>query len=140
MGSTLSERRNGFPTILQHDQVIAPTDCGGPLVDLDGKAVGINIARAGRVESYAIPTEVVLSAINELKSCRLAVVDVEKLTKALAKIRADLTSKEAELRKAEEELTTEERKQAKEEIAILRKKVRETEAALERAKAGSARK
>jgi len=36
MGSVLSNRRGGFPAILQHDQVIKPTDCGGPLVDLDG--------------------------------------------------------------------------------------------------------
>jgi serine protease Do len=142
MGSKLSEKRNGFPTILQHDQVIKPTDCGGPLVGLDGKAVGINIARAGRVESYAIPTEVVLSTINELKSGRLAlkeslltsVVDVEKLTKVLAKIRKELSSKEAELRKSDDDLTAERRKQAEEQVAVLRKRLLETEAALEKAK------
>src|SRR5262249_21344214 len=71
MGSKLSDRRGGFPAILQHDQVIKPTDCGGPLVDLDGKAVGINIARAGRVESYAIPTESVLALLPDLKSGKL---------------------------------------------------------------------
>ncbi len=59
MGSELSNRRGGFPTILQHDTVIKPSDCGGPLVDLDGKVVGINIARAGRTESYAIPAGVI---------------------------------------------------------------------------------
>src|SRR4051794_30618072 len=37
-GNALSNRRGGFPTILQHDTVLRPTDCGGPLVDLDGKA------------------------------------------------------------------------------------------------------
>src|SRR4029079_12876777 len=55
MGSVLSNRRGGFPLILQHDTVLKHTDCGGPLVDLDSKVVGINIPRAGRVESYAIP-------------------------------------------------------------------------------------
>ena len=45
--------------ILQHDSVLKPSECGGPLVDLDGKVVGINIARAGRTETYAIPSEVV---------------------------------------------------------------------------------
>ena len=45
MGGPLSERRNGFPMILQHDTVLRPSDCGGPLVDLDGKVIGINIAR-----------------------------------------------------------------------------------------------
>ena len=46
MGSELSKRRGGFPFILQHDTVLKPKDCGGPLVDLDGKTIGINIARA----------------------------------------------------------------------------------------------
>ena len=59
MGSKLSDRRAGFPVILQHDSVVRPSDCGGPLVNLDGQVIGINIARAGRVESYAIPSEVV---------------------------------------------------------------------------------
>ena len=45
MGSELSDRRGGFPSILQHDTVIKPIDCGGPVVDLDGKTVGINISR-----------------------------------------------------------------------------------------------
>jgi serine protease Do len=72
MGSALSNRRGGFPRILQHDTIIKPADCGGPLVDLDGKAVGINIARAGRTESYAIPSEVVRDLLPELMSGRLA--------------------------------------------------------------------
>jgi serine protease Do len=66
MGSTLSERRTNFPTILQHDTVLKPNECGGPLVDLDGKVVGVNIARAGRTESYAIPSEVVQSQLFDL--------------------------------------------------------------------------
>jgi serine protease Do len=72
MGSELSKRRGGFPNILQHDSVLRPKDCGGPLVDLDGKIVGINVARAGRTESYAIPAEVVRPLLPELMSGRLA--------------------------------------------------------------------
>jgi len=37
-------------------------------VDLAGKAVGINIARAGRTESFAIPDDVVRPLIDELLS------------------------------------------------------------------------
>jgi len=66
MGSELSQRRVGFPDILQHDSVVKPKDCGGPLVDLDGKVIGINIARAGRTESYAIPAEVVQRMVPQL--------------------------------------------------------------------------
>jgi serine protease Do len=68
LGSALSERRSGFPQILQHDMVLRPDSCGGPVVDLDGKALGINIARAGRVESYAIPAEAIKPLIEELKT------------------------------------------------------------------------
>lgn len=75
MGSALSNRRGGFPSILQHDTIIKPGDCGGPLVDLDGKVVGINIARAGRTETYAIPSEAVRELLPDLKSGRLAPPD-----------------------------------------------------------------
>jgi serine protease Do len=67
LGGDLSERRGGFPQAIQHDTVLRPRDCGGPLVDLDGRVVGINIARAERVASYAIPTPLVLDVIDELK-------------------------------------------------------------------------
>jgi len=72
MGSELSQRRAGFPDILQHDSVVKPKDCGGPLVDLDGKVIGINIARAGRAESFAVPAEVIRPLLPELMSGRLA--------------------------------------------------------------------
>lgn len=66
LGGPLSGRRTGFPSVLQHDTVLKPTDCGGPLVDLDGKVLGINIARAGRVETWAIPGNVVRPILKDL--------------------------------------------------------------------------
>jgi serine protease Do len=72
MGSKLSARRSGYPTILTHDSVVDPTDCGGPLVDLDGHVLGINISRAGRTESWAVPTEVIRDLLADLKSGKLA--------------------------------------------------------------------
>ena len=72
LGNELSDRRTGFPNILQHDTVLRPNECGGPLVDLDGKVIGINIARAGRVETYAIPAENVVALLDDLKSGKLA--------------------------------------------------------------------
>lgn len=68
LGGPLSSRRAGFPLALQHDTVLTPEDCGGPLVDLDGRCVGINIARAGRVNSYALPTSVILPLVAEFKA------------------------------------------------------------------------
>ena len=67
MGGPLSLRNNGFPDVIQHDTVLKPSDCGSPVVDLDGKVIGINIARAGRTESYAIPADVVKKVVEELK-------------------------------------------------------------------------
>jgi serine protease Do len=71
MGSLLSNRRGGFPFILQHDTVLRPSDCGGALVDLDGKVVGVNIARAGRTETYAIPAETVREVLADLMAGNL---------------------------------------------------------------------
>lgn len=66
LGGRLSERRAGFPLAIQHDSVLRPGDCGGPIVDLEGKAIGLNIARAGRVESYALPASVVRETLEKL--------------------------------------------------------------------------
>lgn len=68
MGSELSARRAGFPQALQHDTVLRPADCGGPLVNLDGQALGVNIARAGRTESFAIAANEVQKIVAELRS------------------------------------------------------------------------
>lgn len=72
MGGALSMRRAGFPSALQHDSVLLPNQCGGPIVDLTGEIVGINIARAGRIESYALPVSEIQPLIAELRSGRLA--------------------------------------------------------------------
>ncbi len=65
-GGPFSARRTGFPAVLPHDSVIRPDQCGGPLVDTDGKIVGINIARALRVTTYALPADVVLEVSKKL--------------------------------------------------------------------------
>lgn len=72
MGGKLSTRRYGFASVIQHDTVLKPEDCGGPVVGLDGKVVGINIARGGRVESYALPVDVIQPLLANLKSGKLA--------------------------------------------------------------------
>lgn len=66
LGGPLSERRSGFPLAIQHDSVLKPADCGGPIVDIDGKVVGMNIARAGRVESFALPASLVRETVEKL--------------------------------------------------------------------------
>lgn len=76
MGGSLSDRKTGFPVALQHDTFLRPQDCGGPVVDSKGNVVGINIARAGRTESYAIPVDRVIALLPELKSGKLAPPEV----------------------------------------------------------------
>jgi serine protease Do len=71
LGGSLSERRAGFPLAIQHDTVLRPAECGGPIVDLDGKAIGINIARAGRVESFALPAALVRETVEKLLASEL---------------------------------------------------------------------
>lgn len=51
----LSERRSEFPRVIQHDTPVNNDDMGGPLLNLDGVCIGMNIARASRVATYAIP-------------------------------------------------------------------------------------
>lgn len=59
-------RLSGFDSVIQHDTVLAPNQCGGPLLDSQGNVVGINIARAGRVVSYALPSSLVTAEIISL--------------------------------------------------------------------------
>ena len=53
----ISLRSDNFPEVLQHDIPLYPTDMGGPIATLEGKVVGINIARVDRVTTFALPVE-----------------------------------------------------------------------------------
>lgn len=61
-----SSRLSGFEQAVQHDTVLDPDQCGGPVLDTSGRAVGLNIARAGRVVSYALPASLVKSQLASL--------------------------------------------------------------------------
>jgi S1-C subfamily serine protease len=45
-----------FGRVMQTDMQIEPEDCGAPVVDLDGKVVGVALARAGRIKTFILPT------------------------------------------------------------------------------------
>lgn len=77
MGGELSGRRGGFPSVLQTDMVVEPRNCGGPVVDLDGNVLGISIARAGRVETWILPSENIRPLLTALKSGKLAPVSAD---------------------------------------------------------------
>jgi serine protease Do len=61
----VSNRRDDFPAAIQHDSVLRPNDCGGPLADAAGHVIGINIARADRTASYALPSATVRPLIEK---------------------------------------------------------------------------
>lgn len=80
----VSSRATGFNEVFMHDTVLDPSQCGGPLVSLDGKAVGLNIARAGRVCSYALPAHVVKPVVDGLiEQAKLVSRPLESNSKSL---------------------------------------------------------
>ncbi len=68
LGSEVSRRSEGFSLAIQHDTVLQAWQCGGPLLNLDGKAIGLNIARAGRVATYALPAGLAQNIASSLKA------------------------------------------------------------------------
>ena len=64
----VSQRAEGFELAIEHDSVLPPWLCGGPLVNLDGKAIGLNIARAGRVTTYALPARLAKRIFDNLRA------------------------------------------------------------------------
>ncbi len=67
LSGDISNRRTGFQEIIQHDSPLPPKAMGGPLFNLEGRAIGINIARYDRVATFALPSALVQTLINKLK-------------------------------------------------------------------------
>ena len=66
LGAVLSKRSEDFPVVFQHDSPLFPEQCGGPIVDLRGRVLGINIARNGRASTMAIPSNHLATIIDDL--------------------------------------------------------------------------
>jgi len=65
-GDTVSRRNRDFPTAFTHDTVLQAAQCGGPVTNLEGKAVGLNIARCDRTATFALPAGEVKKVVEEL--------------------------------------------------------------------------
>ncbi len=65
-GGTVSRRHVSFISAFTHDTVLQAMDCGGPVVNLDGQAVGLNIARVDRTATYAIPAKMLRLLMPEI--------------------------------------------------------------------------
>jgi serine protease Do len=78
LGGEVSQRAEGFEQAIEHDTVLQPWLCGGPLVNLDGEAIGLNIARAGRVTTYALSSKLVKRLLENLKSMPVPTAEKNK--------------------------------------------------------------
>jgi serine protease Do len=77
----LEGRHTGFPAVFIHDALVrqprpkdifssfvARTDLGGPVVDCEGKIVGINIGSHSGVFSYAIPAPIIRKVVEDVRA------------------------------------------------------------------------
>ena len=67
MSGAVSKRKDNFPMIIQHDVSLPPSAMGGPVLDLNGKSLGINVARVDRVTTFALPAKIVRETFEKLK-------------------------------------------------------------------------
>jgi S1-C subfamily serine protease len=134
MGSELSEKRTGFPTYFQSDTVLKPKDCGGPICDLEGHVIGINIARAGRVESYSIPSTSLTALLPELKSGKLS-PEVLALRKRVSELKASVKKTTEDKAAADKKLLDAQAalKKPAAEVAELDKKLKAAQESLQKA-------
>ena len=65
MGANLNYIRTNFPQIIQTDMAIERNDTGATVVNLDGKPLGLCIARASRIKTYIIPSSVIATTLSE---------------------------------------------------------------------------
>ena len=123
MGTDRSERRTGFPVTLQHDTDLKASQCGGPLVDIERRVIGINIARGGRTDTYAIPAEAIKPLLADLM---VAKVNPGKVLNDLAeKVKsAQSAVKAAEEAKLNAEKTFNEAKSVLEKLLEEQKKIK----------------
>lgn len=63
MGGPISRVREDFPIAIESDMRPLPNQVGGPVVDIQGRAVGLTLARAGRTRSYIMPASAVLAVL-----------------------------------------------------------------------------
>jgi serine protease Do len=107
ISGALSAQRSGFPAALQHDLFLKPSQCGGPLTNLDGEVVGVNIAHSGRTESLALNGATLVTVLQTVDQGKFYHPELDELTKAKANLEAEVKrvgELEARLKKEIDEL------------------------------------
>ncbi len=75
MGGQASKRVDDFPEVIQHDTPLGASSMGGVLLDLEGRVVGLNIARIDRVTTFALPAELVGKVVAKLVASAPALLE-----------------------------------------------------------------
>jgi hypothetical protein len=63
MGGELSRIRDGFSRVVQSDMKIKADQIGGPVVDLQGRVVGVTMVRADRTRTYIMGSEAIMDLL-----------------------------------------------------------------------------
>ncbi|MEZ6197813.1 MAG: trypsin-like peptidase domain-containing protein [Planctomycetota bacterium] len=63
----LSGRRGRFASAFRYDAPLRPRDCGAPVFDLQGRLVGLAIARASRTHAHVLPASLVARVLADLR-------------------------------------------------------------------------
>lgn len=66
MGNRMNVRRSDFPLVFQTDMTLLPECAGCPVINLQGKIVGMALSRAGRVETYILPAWVMRELVTRI--------------------------------------------------------------------------
>lgn len=66
MSPGTTRARSGFEAVIEHDTPLKDSQMGGPLVGLDGRVVGLNVARFDRAQTFAIPADLAARIAQQL--------------------------------------------------------------------------
>lgn len=65
MGGRINRVAENFPEVLQTDIQVKFNQCGAPVVDLEGKFVGIVISRSSRIKSYVLEADTIKNILKK---------------------------------------------------------------------------
>jgi serine protease Do len=70
LSGPVTHKAGPFERVIHHDAVLSPNAMGGPVLDSDGRLIGMNIARADRTSTYAIAAKDVAEIYAHLKAAK----------------------------------------------------------------------
>lgn len=67
LSGDISHMQGPFTRVMHHDTALSPSAMGGPVLDSEGRCIGLNIARADRTSTYAIEVRDIKEIYAKLK-------------------------------------------------------------------------